>query len=119
MYLTITTIMHREECMDRYKPMDRLDIILAIESIKQLKARYFRAMDTKNWAEFRPLLADDIVVDTRDSFIPRDYAGNRIEPDQPFPPPTPEYYAEGADNFMAAQDFHLRGVSTVHHGHTP
>ena len=35
-----------------------------IEAIKQLKARYFRTMDTKHWAAMRQVFTDDVVVDT-------------------------------------------------------
>jgi hypothetical protein len=33
--------------------------LLAIEAIKQLKARYFRYVDTKRWIELRGLFTDD------------------------------------------------------------
>jgi hypothetical protein len=33
-----------------------------IEAIKQLKARYFRFMDTKNWAEFGGVFTRDAVI---------------------------------------------------------
>ena len=35
-----------------------------IEAIKQLKARYFRTMDTKDWAAMQLVFTDDVVVDT-------------------------------------------------------
>jgi hypothetical protein len=35
-----------------------------VEAIKQLKARYMRAVDTKDWALCREVLADDFAVDT-------------------------------------------------------
>ena len=38
-----------------------------VEAIKQLKARYFRTMDTKDWAGMRQVFTDDVVVDTTDS----------------------------------------------------
>ena len=38
-----------------------------IEAIKQLKARYFRTMDTKDWAAMREVFADEVVVDTSSS----------------------------------------------------
>ncbi len=38
--------------------------LLAIESIKQLKARYCRHLDTKDWAAWRAIFADDFVSDT-------------------------------------------------------
>jgi len=70
----------------------------AIEAIKQLKARYFRTMDTKDWAGMRDVFADDVVVDTTDS------GGNVIS---------------GADEFMAFLQPVLQDVVTVHHGHMP
>ena len=38
-----------------------------IEAIKQLKARYFRTMDTKDWAAMRQVFTDDVVMDTSSS----------------------------------------------------
>ena len=69
-----------------------------LEAIKRLKARYFRTMDTKDWAGMRGVFADDVVVDTTDS------GGNVIS---------------GADEFMAFLEPVLQDVVTVHHGHMP
>lgn len=41
--------------------------LLAIESIKQLKARYCRYLDTKDWAAWRALFTDDFVSDTSEA----------------------------------------------------
>jgi hypothetical protein len=38
--------------------------LLAIEAIKQLKARYCRHLDTKDWAAWRAIFTDDFVSDT-------------------------------------------------------
>ena len=38
-----------------------------IEAIKQLKARYFRTMDTKDWSAMRDQFCDDVVMDSTDS----------------------------------------------------
>jgi hypothetical protein len=35
-----------------------------IEAIRQLKARYFRMLDTKDWAAMRQVFADDAVMGT-------------------------------------------------------
>ncbi|MEM6108660.1 nuclear transport factor 2 family protein [Mycobacterium sp. 050272] len=43
---------------------DQAAALLAIESIKQLKARYCRYLDTKDWAAWRAIFADDFVSDT-------------------------------------------------------
>jgi len=69
-----------------------------LEAIKQLKARYFRTMDTKDWAGMRPVFADDVVVDTSES------GGDVVR---------------GADAFMEFLSETLRDVTTVHHGHMP
>ena len=36
-----------------------------VEEIRKLKARYFRALDTKDWELYESVFADDIVVDLR------------------------------------------------------
>jgi hypothetical protein len=69
-----------------------------IEAIKQLKARYFRLMDEKDWASMREVFASDVHVDVTDE-------GGSIY--------------ESADAFVAMLEPTLRGVVTVHHGHMP
>jgi uncharacterized protein (TIGR02246 family) len=69
-----------------------------IEAIKQLKARYFRTMDTKDWAGMRQVFADDVVMDTTAS-------GGGV--------------VTGADAFMAFLRETLADAVTVHHGHMP
>lgn len=44
--------------------MDDAATLLEIESIKQLKARYCRYLDLKDWAAWRELFADDFVSNT-------------------------------------------------------
>ena len=69
-----------------------------IEAIKQLKARYFRTMDTKDWNGMREVFTDDVVVDTTAS-------GGGV--------------VRGADEFMSFLREAIGDVVTVHHGHTP
>jgi uncharacterized protein (TIGR02246 family) len=69
-----------------------------IEAIKQLKARYFRAMDTKDWDGMRRVFSDDVVMDTTDS-------GGKV--------------IAGGDAFMKFLRGTLAEVVTVHHGHMP
>ena len=69
-----------------------------IEAIKQLKARYCRTMDTKDWTAMRSLFVDDVVVDTTDS-------GGGV--------------VTGAEAFIAFLEETLAEVVTVHHCHTP
>jgi uncharacterized protein (TIGR02246 family) len=69
-----------------------------VEAIRQLKARYFRTMDMKDWAGMRAVFTDDVVMDTSSS------GGGVIA---------------GADDFLAFLEPTLDGVVTVHHGHMP
>jgi hypothetical protein len=69
-----------------------------IEAIKQLKARYFRMMDTKDWAGLRAVFTDDARIDTTES------GGTAMA---------------GADQFVAFLEDLLGDVTTVHHGHMP
>jgi uncharacterized protein (TIGR02246 family) len=69
-----------------------------IEAIKQLKARYFRTLDTKDWDGYRQVFTDDVVMDTTES------GGSLII---------------GADEFMAYLREALAGATTVHQGHMP
>ena len=76
--------------------------ILIIEEIKQVKARYYRCMDTKDWAGFAAVFAPDATVD----FTPE--GGN----------PT-EWTPSGAANILAFVRKVLDRALTVHHGHMP
>ncbi len=69
-----------------------------IEAIKQLKARYCRTMDTKDWAGMRQVFADGVVMDTVDS-------GGDV--------------MTGADDFMVFLQQAIGDVVTVHQCHTP
>ncbi|MGE2726024.1 nuclear transport factor 2 family protein [Mycolicibacterium pulveris] len=74
------------------------EALLEIEAIKQLKARYCRHLDTKDWAAWRKLFADDFVSDTSP-------AGGKV--------------IEGADAFVAFTRKSLRNQATVHQVHSP
>jgi uncharacterized protein (TIGR02246 family) len=69
-----------------------------IEAIRQLKARYFRTIDTKDWAGLRDVFTDDVVVDSVES-------GGEV--------------VTGIDEFLAFLPQALDGVVSVHHGHMP
>ena len=49
--------------------MDRLARLEAVEEIRNLKARYFRLMDTKQWDELRSVFTSDMKVLTPDGQI--------------------------------------------------
>jgi hypothetical protein len=49
--------------------MDRLDRLEAIEEIRDLKARYFRMMDTRQWEALRDVFTADMQVVTPDGKV--------------------------------------------------
>jgi hypothetical protein len=80
--------------------MDDVAALQEIEAIKQLKARYCRYLDSKDWDAWRDLLADNFVSEIAG-------AGGR--------------QTVGADNFVAYTRRTLGKPSqpTVHHVHAP
>jgi hypothetical protein len=69
-----------------------------LEAIRQLKARYFRTMDTKDWDGMRLVFAPDVTIDTTEDGSP---------------------LIRGRDEFIAVLAPQHDGVTTVHHGHMP
>lgn len=66
-----------------------------LEQLRQLKARYFRAVDTKDWDLLAQVLAPDAVLEV---------AGGR---------------REGRDEILSVMSTRLAPLVTVHHGHMP
>lgn len=79
--------------------MDRLDKLIALEEIRTLKARYFRCVDTKDWAGFADLFVEDAVFDISDD--------------------VPGGVVVGRDQIVAAASVPLKDAVSVHHGHCP
>jgi hypothetical protein len=79
---------------DRQAQVQRL---LDIEAIKQLKARYFRLMDTKRWDEWGAVFARDAVMEVPDADVS----------------------VQGRDEIVHGVSAALEGTRTVHHGHMP
>ena len=77
----------------------------AIEAIKQLKARYFRCMDTKDWDGFADQFAPDAVMDVSGEM------GDGADPEVGIIRNNREIaaFVRGA----------VGDVLTVHHGHMP
>jgi hypothetical protein len=72
--------------------------LVDIEAIKQLKARYCRYLDTKDWSAWREIFTDDFHSDTAES-------GGKV--------------IDGADEFVAFTRKSLRNQATVHQVHAP
>ena len=76
---------------------DLLRRLLDIEEIKQLKARYFRTLDRKDWDGFAQVFARDAVLEV----------------------PEVDLVVNGRDAIVASVGGAVTGTRTVHHGHMP
>ena len=77
--------------------------LVAMEEIRLLKARYVRALDTKDWPLLRSLLTDDMIADFRE--MPGDQPDEKLN-------------TTGADAFVASVAAELDEATTVHHVHS-
>jgi len=75
------------------------DRLWDLEAIKQLKARYFRYVDTQNWGGLETEVFSE---DAELKWGPAD-----------------EQVMVGRDAILAGLKFNLEGATTVHHGHMP
>ena len=69
-----------------------------LEAIKQLKARYFRLMDTKDWDGLADVFTSDVVIDVTGE-------GGGV--------------TRSVDEYMPFLQANIGEVTTVHHGHMP
>jgi len=72
-------------------------MLLDIEQIKQLKARYFRLVDAKQWDDWALVFATDAVVEI----------------------PEGDLVFRGRDEIVANISTVMEELRTVHHGHMP
>ncbi len=91
--------------------MDAADTLLAIEQIKQLKGRYFRFMDTKDWAGLRTVFCDDATFDARAS-LSLDGAGEGGRAAE-----SNDWVYVGGDTIAAFVEGAIGAARTCHHGH--
>jgi uncharacterized protein (TIGR02246 family) len=75
-----------------------IETLVTIEEIKQLKARYFRLMDTKQWDAWADVFTEDVTMWVGDG---------------------PGYTFTGRDSAVAQISGMLAGAVTTHHGHMP
>lgn len=92
--------------------MDDVSRLMALEEIRQLKSRYFRAIDGKNWAALRQIFTDDVICDYRGTAID---LKNGIE----VPLAATASILNGADDAVAACRAALQETVSVHHGFMP
>jgi hypothetical protein len=82
-----------------------IEQLSAVEEIKQLKARYFRCMDTKDWAGLEAVFAADASLDMR---------GEAADPSK-----AAEGLVTGGAKIAAFIRNAVEDLVTVHHGHMP
>jgi hypothetical protein len=85
--------------------LTEIERLTAIEEIKQLKARYFRSMDTKDWAGLQAVFSDTAELDMRGEAADKSKAATAL--------------VVGAPNIMAFIRNAVLELVTVHHGHMP
>lgn len=95
--------------------MTPLDKLLAIQEICQLKARYFRCVDTRDWDGFASVFTDDVVLDrTFGKSIRNPWTGEWVPP-----LPAEPVLVRGRDAVLATIRGVVDNLQTVHHGHMP
>jgi hypothetical protein len=82
--------------------MTEVERLVATHEISQLKARYFRCVDTKDWDGFQAVFAADAVAD---------YTPPGGKPG--------EWIFTGSANILAFVKKAIAPAVTVHHGHMP
>ncbi|WP_395647683.1 nuclear transport factor 2 family protein [Terricaulis sp.] len=95
--------------------MDTLAQLVALEAIRKLKARYFRCVDTKDWAGLEEVFAPDIAFDrTAGMAVQNPWTGE-------WTPPVPDapVIVRGRAAVMAMVRGAVEHVRTVHHGFMP
>ena len=86
-------------------PVADLERLIAIEDIKQLKARYFRFMDTKDWAGLESVFAPDAKFDMGSENHDKSRAAEGI--------------VTGARDIAVFMRNAVHDLVTAHHGHMP
>jgi hypothetical protein len=100
--------------LDNGRPI-ALERLVAAEEIKNLKARYFRDLDCKNWEGLNSIFAEDAVFDLRAVNSVRQLPGGDLVP----PLGGERQIFRGRDAIVAMIRAAVEGFVTVHHGHAP
>ena len=92
--------------------MDQIEILAAIEDIKKLKSRYFRAVDTKDIKLLESVFTQDCVVDYRGAATDPLTGINHV-------PEGTGQVLTGLKNYIDHCRRDLAFFTSVHHGHMP
>jgi len=83
----------------------------ALHAIRELKARYFRCIDTRDWGAIQDVFTNDIVMDMREEVATLAKSGLPVDPEGGL--------IIGREAVVASMRDALVGAKTVHHGHMP
>jgi hypothetical protein len=92
--------------------LDDIGRLLAVEQIKILKARYFRAVDFKDWDLLRTVFAKDVLCDFRGAATDPRTGHNPV-------PEATGAVLHGIEDAVAAFEGSGAHFTSVHHGHMP
>lgn len=85
-----------------------------IEAIQQLKARYFRTLDTKDWDGFKSVFTDDAEIGPIDNGFTQELLDLRAPDARQTVAP-----ASGLDAFVNRVAINVGPLISTHHGHQP
>ena len=94
--------------------LDPAEAVLAIEQIKQVRARYFQTLDEKDWPAWAALFTDRAVLDFRGEI-----QHQVRDPEQRAGLGDDAFLFNGGPAAAEAFESHLANCVTVHHGHDP
>ena len=103
--------------------MTEIERLQAIEEIKQLKARYFRCMDTKDWDGMEAVFAPDAELDSRAAMFARNpitgecVQSGRVVNEKDVSDEA--WRSFGAAAIRKSLEAEVHPLTTVHHGHMP
>jgi hypothetical protein len=103
--------------------MTDLEQHVALEAIRQLKARYFYCIDTQDWAGYEQVFTPDAVMDAREAVTAAHPANGTStvfgKPELIAGWGGEDWLMKGAKTIVAGASAFLQEMSTVHHGYLP
>lgn len=89
------------------------DVQTELEAIRQLKARYFRTLDTKDWEGFKAVFTDDAAIGPIDNGFTPELLALRPASERA------KVEATGIDAFVQRVATNIGPLTSTHHGHQP
>lgn len=100
--------------------MDQVERLVAIEAIKNVKARYWYCMDTKDWAGLRDVFTDDAVFDMRaERALALGTSMDGLPGEREAAEAGDPLVIVGAETIASFIRAAVESWTTVHHGHAP